>query len=42
MQEQFNWRLADISSMVEPVQAKSPECLGGYANDDLLVSTIGL
>jgi hypothetical protein len=42
LQEQFNRRLADISSMIEPVQAKFPEFLGKFSCDELPVSTIGL
>jgi hypothetical protein len=41
LQEQFNRRLTDIGSLVEPVQAKVPEFLGNFAKGDVLVSTIG-
>jgi hypothetical protein len=36
LREQFNRRLADISSLVEPVQAKFPEFLGNFVKDDVL------
>jgi hypothetical protein len=42
LQEQFNRRLADISSMVEQVQAKFPESFGNLVKDIVLVSTIGI
>jgi hypothetical protein len=42
LQEQFTRRLDDISSLIEPVQAKFPECLGEFSCDGLLISTIGL
>jgi hypothetical protein len=42
LQEQFNRRLANISSMVEPVQAKFHEFFGNFVRDGLLVSTIGI
>jgi hypothetical protein len=41
-QEQFNRRLADISSLAEPVHAKFPEFLGNFAKNKVLVFTIDL
>jgi hypothetical protein len=42
LQKQFNRRLAGISSMIEPIQAKFPEFLGEFSCDELLISTVGL